>query len=335
MFETPPRGSSEMSNPDLNAGDQLIAAKPQSGTLAEIDRRDGVNPLFLGLSGDMDPFLLNLYRVDRHGIFGFKELAIHSLQRTPLPCQFLVSPPRLFARGREDAGIASPDDVHLRLELEIIFSPELGDRLIQVFQEFVLPQFPVFSTNMTPDPRTSAPHLLAAIYAIALPFAIFDDRLNVDIAYDAVPYPALSQIINRGVASGMHSPNIALVLTLLLVVLRSSGDFAVSDAGYRWTILGNLVTCATNIGLHLDPGSWNLPAWQITERRRIAFVIFAVDRWLAASMGRPPLINLDNWMVTTLVVDDRLDSGLTPGQWEQVQEFSRHSGVLDSTLSSL
>ncbi|KAH6696929.1 fungal-specific transcription factor domain-containing protein [Plectosphaerella plurivora] len=335
IFDTPPLASSKPSNPHPGAGSQLLAARPQPGGAAEMDRRAGANPLHLGLSGDMDPFLLNLYRVDGNGIFRFKELAIHSLVGTPAPCQFLLSPPMFFHRGMEDAGIDSNDLAKARLDLEAIISAELGDRLLHVFQQFILPQFPIFSINTTPDPRASAPYLLAAIYAVALPFAIFDDTLNVDLAYDALPYPALSRIINQGVVSGMHSPNLALVLTLLLQVLRPSGDFAVSDAGYRWNLLGNLVTCATNIGLHLNPGSWSIPPWEIAERRRVAFFVFAADRWFAASMGRPPLIHIDNWMVTTLDVDDQLDSGLAPSQWEQVLEFSRHSAVMDSTLSSL
>lgn len=343
MFRTPRSPASNMSH----AGHSLKSAPIRTASPARsqpswrstndvyLDDAETTNSEILGLSGDMDPYLLQRYQTDEAGVFKFKQLAIHSVQDTPIPLQFLVSRPSIFAQSRQETGHVSADQAQLRFDLEQIVSVEMGSRLIKLYEKFIAPQYPIFSTQAPPDAALSPVHLLAAIYSIAFPFYIHDDRLCIDLAYDSLPHSALGLLINRALAQELHSPSLAGVQALILVVARPSSNHLISDASYRWAMLGLTVASAMNVGIHLDPSSWKIAPWQAAQRRRVSASIYTLDRWLAASLGRPPHIDEANWMVTSACSADYLDSGLTTNQSMQALDFSALTRTLSKTLSQL
>ncbi|KAJ6441441.1 putative transcriptional regulatory protein C25B8.11 [Purpureocillium lavendulum] len=340
MFRTPRSPASNMSIAEDGTSQIVNAASLQhmaSATtpLPLLDGQPDTNPEALGLTGDMDPYVLQRYRTDDNGVFKFKQLAIYSVQEQPFPVQFLLSHPSLFARSQEQAGHATPGDAYLRTQLEQLVPAAMGKRLISLWTKFAAAQYPIFSAAMPPNPETSPTHLLAAVYAVAVPFAMHDDKLCIDLAYDAFPYSTLSQVLNTALATDLHSPSLETVQTLLLLVLRPPSNPLVSDASHRWNLMGNLVTVAVNVGLHLDPASWGLPAAGVSLRRRLSFIIFSIDRLLAAGLGKPPLINPDNWLVTKLCPSDQLDSDLYDADWAQLLKLSSLTAHVDKALASL
>ncbi|KXH66036.1 fungal specific transcription factor [Colletotrichum salicis] len=307
----------------------------QSNSKEEAEYPPGANPQLLGLSGDMDPLLLRHYRFDDHGMFGFKELAIHSVQDQPVPCHFLVSQQSIFSRRRQEAGSYHPEGIVNRQELEDIIPVAVGQRLIKLFWDFIQPRWPILSIAQPVEPSSSSPHLLAAIYSITLPFALHDDKLSVDVAYDKPPYPALAQIINKALIFEVHSPSIVVAQTLLLLALRPSADPLVADTVYRRDIVGRLVACATTLGLHLDPSGWSMPDWQKAQRQRLSFCIFAVDTWTACVQGSPTLIHRDNWLITAVEHESYVGSGMRDQDETQLLQFSAVTEILNSALTSL
>ncbi|KAK1675478.1 fungal-specific transcription factor [Colletotrichum godetiae] len=307
----------------------------QSSSKEEAEYPPGTNPQLLGLSGDMDPLLLRHYRFDDHGMFGFKELAIHSVQDQPVPCQFLISQQSIFSRRRQEAGSNYLGVIVNRQELEDIIPAAVGQRLIKLFWDFIQPRWPILSISRPVEPSSSSPYLLAAIYSITLPFALHDDKLSVDVAYDKPPYPALAQIINKALIYEVHSPSIAVAQTLLLLALRPSADPLVADTVYRRDILGRLVACATTLGLHLDPSGWSMPDWQKAQRQRLSFCIFAVDTWTACVQGSPTLIHRDNWLITAIEHGSSIGSGIRDEDETQLSQFSAVTEILNSALTSL
>ncbi|KAH7241357.1 hypothetical protein BKA59DRAFT_202920 [Fusarium tricinctum] len=299
-----------------------------------LDGHENLHLETLGLSGDMDPYLLQRYQTDEHGTFKFKQLAIRSVNDNP-PVQFLISQQSLFTHSRREAGHLPIPTVDLRRELEKIISHGMGKRLIDLYMRFIAPHYPIFSADSLPDPATSAPGLLAAIYSISSPFAMYDDQLCIDMAYDSPDSKDLAELINTAVASDIHSPTLATVQALFLVVAKSSSNPLVSDASYRWTAMGMLASAAVNIGLHLDPSFWNIPLAQSRARRRLSFLIFALDKWLAAALGRPPHIHKSNWLVDGLAIQDDHSCGLDKMRWTDVMEFSALTSCLASTLERL
>jgi len=81
---------------------------------------------YCGLTGDMDPYLLRLYRFNEHSVFPFKKLTVRSIDAGRLPVQFLQN-------IKDESEITSPvpdtDDAS-RSELEFIVPHAVGDRLI-------------------------------------------------------------------------------------------------------------------------------------------------------------------------------------------------------------
>ncbi|CAI0645221.1 unnamed protein product [Colletotrichum noveboracense] len=330
MFRSPrPPDSPAVSALETESLNMSMASAPNTGYPA------GANPQFMGLSSDMDPLLVRHYRFDDMGMYGFKELAIHSVQESPIPCQFLISQQSLFARRREEAGLSKGQEDSLRKELHNVIPLNVGRRLVRLFYQFIYPKWPIFSGSHPLDPESAPLCLVAATYAISLPFAVHDDKLSVDVAYDRPPYAELSLIIEKSLAYEMHSPTLAIVQALLLLVLRPSSDPMVADAASRWDRLGRLASCATTLGLHLDSSRWSMASWQISHRRRLSFIVYATDKWLACGLGRPPMIHEDDWLVTTLGYDDFSDSSLDAPAQNHLMNFSAITRTLASTLSKL
>ncbi|KAH0433704.1 cytochrome p450 monooxygenase [Colletotrichum camelliae] len=330
MFRSPrPPDSLSVAAVETETPNMGMASARDAGYL------EGANPQLMGLSSDMDPLLVRHYRFNEMGMFGFKELAIHSVQESQVPCQFLISQQSLFSRRREEAGLSKVQNDSLREELQKVIPLDVGRRLVRLFHQFIHPKWPIFSESHPLDTDTAPVCLVAATYAISLPFAVHDDKLSVDVAYDKPPYAELSRIIDKSITYEMHSPTLSIVHTLLLLILRPSSDPLVADAAHRWDLLGRLASCATTLGLHLDPSRWAIPPWQIAHRRRLSFIVYAIDKWLACGLGRPSLIHEDNWLVTTLEYDDISDSSLDAPAQRHLMDFSAITRLLALTLSKL
>ncbi|KAL6922603.1 hypothetical protein FSHL1_006568 [Fusarium sambucinum] len=299
-----------------------------------LDGNQDLPPETLGATGDMDPYLLQHYQTDDHGTLKFKQLAIRSVNSDP-PVQFLIPHASLFMQSRQEAGHQPIRTSDARQQLEKTIPQNIGNNLIRLYHKFIAPHYPIFSEESPPDPAKSSPSLLAAIYSISLPFAMYDDQLCIDMAYDPPNAKNLAGLINTSVASEIHSPTIATVQTLLLLVVRPSFNPLVSDSSYRWTNMGTLVSAAMNIGLHLDPTTWSIPLAQAYARRRLSFFVYALDKWLAASLGRTLYINRSNWLVDELSVEDRHGSSLDAAQWSHIMTYSAITTHLATILDRL
>ncbi|KAL5116472.1 hypothetical protein ACEQ8H_005593 [Pleosporales sp. CAS-2024a] len=194
-----------------------------------LDPDNDVNPQVLGHSSDMDPYLLQNYQYDRKGEFRFKQLMIRSVRRTTVPAQFVLSQPGLFKLSREELGLDTYSPQATRAELEALVSVETGLRLIALFRDFILPQYPIFAENHFPDSRTSPPHLLAAIYMVSQPFAKFDDVLSVELAYEALNSQALAKLIETALSSlrAIHetASNIQITLRIAKSLLAELSEW--------------------------------------------------------------------------------------------------------------
>ncbi|GKU22414.1 unnamed protein product [Fusarium langsethiae] len=326
MFQTPNNNSLTMKTGS--------ADNPSGSLYPLLDGNQDLPPEILGATGDMDPYLLRHYQTDDHGTLKFKQLAIRSVSRNP-PVQFLISHASLFMQSRQEAGHQPVRTSDARQQLEKTIPQNIGKTLIRLYQRFIAPHYPIFSEESLPDPVMSSPCLLAAIYSISLPFAMYDDQLCIDMAYDSPNAKNLAGLINTGLASDIHSPTIATVQTLLLLVVRPSSNPLVSDSSYRWTNMGMLVSSAINIGLQLDPTHWNIPLAQAYARRRLSFYIYALDKWLAASLGKTPYISRSNWLVDELTVEDSHSSSLDDSQWTHIMTFSAITTHLAESLDRL
>lgn len=332
MFLDDPIPQEFLTNDDLRQSpDWLASVSVQS----QLDATDRLNPQLLGYSADMDPYLLCHYHYNASGSFRFKQLTIQSACSGSVPTQFLLSQPEQFSSSRLEMGLSQHTQGGQREELETLVSVDTGARLISLFRRFILPQYPIFSDSAQPEPPTTSPCLLAAIYMVAQPFARFDDALSIELAYEGLNSSALFRFINEALLYESHDPNLSVVQTLLLLVLRPSTNPLTLESSIKWTLHGQLVSHAHTLGLHYDPTTWNIAPWQIALRRRLSSTIFALDKWLACSLGRPPLIRRDDWLVTSVTPADGHGSGLDIDTWSRYICVAQLGMLLATVLDKL
>ncbi|KAE8160060.1 fungal-specific transcription factor domain-containing protein [Aspergillus tamarii] len=300
-----------------------------------LDNHPSLSSQLCGLTGDMDPYVLRHYRFDARAEFPFSKLAIRSVQDTEMPVQFLLSKPELSNESKAPNSLETPFAKDALPELSQIVAPEIGERLIQLFSRFVNQQFPIFSEDRLPEPRAASAHLLAAVYLITQPFTTFDDYLCIEFVYSPPSPQVLFAIAWSELNNALSQPTIQSLQAALILLLHPPLNPLLLDSSMKWTLLGMTVSMAQTLGLHLDPTMWNLPSSEVRTRRRLSWVVFALDKWLAFSFGRPSHISSNDWLVTELDASD-IESGVpVSGVHPYAIEFSKLTTILDNVLGNL
>ncbi|KAF5860098.1 hypothetical protein ETB97_002059 [Aspergillus alliaceus] len=338
--------ASVLGREDHGIMDELMLSMYEGQGLSHIEPNPGLGPPSLdnhpsltsqlcGLTGDMDPYVLRHYRFDIRSEFLFSKLAIRSVRNTEVPVQFLLSKPELSNESKSLTSLEPPIPGEGLSGLSQIVTPEIGERLIQLFTRFVNLQFPILSEDRLPDPRASSAHLLAAIYLISQPFTTFDDYLCIELVYSPPSPQDLFRIAWRELNHALSEPTIQSLQAALILLLHPPSNPLLLDSTVKWTLLGMTVSMAQTLGLHLDPSIWNIPSDEIHTRRRLSWVVFAIDKWLAFSFGRPSHISRNDWLITELNSSDIESETSTSGAHLYAIEFSKLTTILDNVLTSL
>ncbi|KAL7911524.1 fungal-specific transcription factor domain-containing protein [Trichoderma velutinum] len=314
-------------------------ARPHEGVPPEVllDNDDTDNtPQFVGTTGEFEPCLFGHYLRDISGRLPFKKLTLQSVHLGRLPAHFMLTSQSLYSQSREEAGLTTKIEAKkYREELELLVPIDIGERLIRLYERFIAPQYPIFSTQSRPSPKSSPAYLLAAIYAIAQPFMQFDDVLTLDLAYDPLPTSALLQISLKALEFEIYGPTLPVVQAFILLLARPTPHHLISDSSFRCKLLGTLISAAHTLGFHMDPVEWSIPGWQATQRRRISFIIFKMDTWMASSLGRPPLLSAENWLVTSVSAEDGYGACIEEADWRDFIQHAQLVSTLRRVLSEL
>jgi len=83
---------------------------------------------YCGLTGDMDPYLLRLYRFNQQSVFPFKKLTVRSIDAGQLPIQFLQD----IVDNSNTGSCAFDQNESFRVELDTIVPRSVGERLISL-----------------------------------------------------------------------------------------------------------------------------------------------------------------------------------------------------------
>lgn len=230
-----------------------------------------------------------------------------------------------------------------RREVEDMVSDEVGRRLIHLFYRYVQPYFPILSSSRDDEgarkPSSVPTCLLAAIYGHALAFCAWDDKLCVEV--NTLPSAdALFRVAWLSVLPLLHTPSLAALQTLLLLVQRRPTNKHVSDTPFKGFITNAAVSIAQTLGLNRDPLDWPLPAWETKQRRRLAWATYIQDKWLALNSGRPSQITADDWDVSPLTEDDFFEKDGNPSgpDTQSSQHFMKLcelSKIVDDILREL
>ena len=307
--DTSPQSSSGPPVLNLNLPIDLTSGEPS------LDQQNSSNSTIVGLSGESDPYLLSRYRYDQYNEASFQSLRIRKMNdglgpENSIPTFFTIQHNALASKAQPPEKLETLE--RYRREVDDMVSDEVGRRLIRLFYKYVQPYFPVLSReggnyprdeDGVREPSSVTTCLLAAIYGHALPFCAWDEKLCVEV-YTPPSADALFRIAWHATIPMLHTPCLAALQTLLLLVQRRPTNKHVSDTPFKGVMMTTAVSIAQSLGINRDPSEWPLPAWEIKQRRRLAWATFIQDKWLALNSGRPSHIQLDDWDVSMLTYDD-------------------------------
>jgi hypothetical protein len=170
-------------------------------------------------------------------------------------------------------------------------------------------------------------HLLAAIYASALPFKIHDPELVLCGVYDNQLCDKLWRMVYELIMQEIHTPHLSVLQACLLYLQRLpvGSQSALADSPFLWSFLGTTVGLASSLGLHLEPRPWGIPAWEKRLRRRLWWAVYLEDKWRSLLTGRPPFIDREEWDVQGL--DDA--DFVVDGQGEIHEQGQSHDRNVD------
>lgn len=279
----------------------------------------------VGPSGELDSLLMGYYEYNERN---HTELAIHkSSTDRNLETHSVIRKVREFlpatnsnTRGDIDAfllleEVSLPSNGSIQDDKQVQLSPEtvleinqiqdlvgnLGPKLMDVFLRHVLPCYPVLykTTLMDKFNRTIfelCPSILAIIYTFAINWWSYDKELSsktINLSRDV-----MQRLAEKYLAREIPKPTLSTVQAGLLILQQHI--FYDHHQGHddSWVLLSQTVSCSYEIGLHLDSAPWDIPRWEVSLRKRVAWSLYIQDKWGALTTGRPSLINDDQeWMV--------------------------------------
>lgn len=317
-------------------------------TVPSLDSLPGTSAQYLGFSGHTDPYLLRHFRWDEEhqrkyfkmhfrranmqtGIPPVPKMlnsptdqsdfdhapshnnAVGETSHDGVPVQFALPVTDITEAEKRDTmfrqDASSPET--LRKELFELIGPADGIRLIDLHFRFVYPWFPAASKRSIgseTDLDTVPTHLLAAIYASALPFVHHDHHLFVQNVYQKPPIDEVWHIVLEEVLREMHTPHLSVLQASLLYLQKlPRSSRAGQDTPFRWSFMASVYAMACALGVHLDCLDWTIPPWEIRLRRRLWWLVFFEEKWRSLLLGQPSLIDDDYWDVSDLQDDDFAD----------------------------
>ncbi|ANB11727.1 Dal81p [Sugiyamaella lignohabitans] len=208
-----------------------------------------------------------------------------------------AGPGAVFILSTDDGPQESVEDVD---EIEKLTTP-YGKQLIDLYFRTVHPYFPVldkdvFLEKYSRTHREFVPCLLAAVYILALKWWYYDVNLS------SLPKPDITAKLYQLAVESFHKvcghPKIPVVQAgILLVQCKPSDD-------RHWLICSQVVPCAERIGLGLDCQNWKVPKWERGLRKRLAWAVYLLDKWLSLIEAQPSHISDNYWLVAKLTPDD-------------------------------
>ncbi|KAJ9252879.1 transcriptional regulator family: Fungal Specific TF [Paecilomyces variotii] len=315
-----PASSINQNSSPQGVGSETYQREDHASTNHSLDEMQDFTAKLFGISAESDPWLLRHCRFDEHGLRRFYKVHFRNVadisEPEQVPIHFMIASNDLVEGFKSDTAPSSSEN-DLRTELENLIPTEDGRRLFKLFLTHVFPLFPVVSRSQL---RVMAPsllpdvselqkiptHLLAAVYASAIPFVPYDSYLCVSNVYRKPPADQIWRIAYRDIQIHMHDPRLSVLQAALLYQHkpRSGSTSAVADTPFHSSFMGSVVGLATSLGLHLDCQAWRIPWWEKRLRRRLWWITFSEDKWRSLSSGRPSFINRDDWQVSELTDDD-------------------------------
>lgn len=168
--------------------------------------------------------------------------------------------------------------------------------LIDVFYGHLHTYFPIMSKPLMYNhhyafheghPSCLSPFLLNAIFAAAAPYS---DRARQFSRNPKEPHTAGDQFLKYAISireAYMDAPRISTILALILLAVRLETTKSGHSAMKSWMLSGEAFRMSQDMGLHRNCESLGISQSDQQLRSRIFWAIFAFDRTLSMTHGRP------------------------------------------------
>ena len=203
---------------------------------------------------------------------------------------------------REDQGTIGYDTEMSRVDAIQQLVEPYGQALIDLYFRIIHPSFPilhkgVFLEKYARSYREFSPALLAAVYLLTTNYWRCSPALATKPAPDAC---RLYELAIESYDLTIHRPKLSSVQAGLLIAQYECYSSDIMACGSRGKLTAQLVSMTHTMGLHLDSSRWDLPAWEISLRCRLAWAVYLQDKWVALIEGRPALLSDRDWIVPLL-----------------------------------
>jgi Fungal specific transcription factor domain len=184
------------------------------------------------------------------------------------------------------------DSLYTRLRETV--PPADVDFLVQSFFEVVHPVFPILdahSFRLSFASSSVEPLLLVAICVVARAWlsTIHRTPRQVDLS-------SVECMLWEHLRASLDRPSIATLQAGLLLLQCPNHTYQQFSS--------QLMLAAFDLGLHHDCSGWTIDPTEICSRRRLAWALYAQDKWTSLLHGRPAHMTEANWMVKDLSEDD-------------------------------
>ncbi|KAL2848404.1 fungal-specific transcription factor domain-containing protein [Aspergillus pseudoustus] len=300
-------------------------------------------PLFVGFSGDQDPFIL------RHCQFSddyFNRQDWRCMRMYPnmdsIPMHFAVrSPPTmlnthsitdntLFIQLVPDSHLDTRDK-GLPICPKLPYTPEVRETLLRTFFETVHTSLPLLDIPHFTKTAASNPSLVTIACRLATPF-----RPELTAAAANTSWPEWRNYLHTSFATQGRSPRLEMIETGLLFAHRPTVTHRAPNLPGLWPQIGSLVGIAHEMGLNVDPSGWRIAEWERKRRIRLWWALLITDKWNALGTGRPSYTHDENWNVPMLSLDDVPSEGwYSSGSAGGVPRSAAHMFVAMAALTTI
>ncbi|KAH8655308.1 hypothetical protein BX600DRAFT_439820 [Xylariales sp. PMI_506] len=243
---------------------------------------DGYTYFYSGPSADQGSDLLRHLSFDERGRFGSASWrAWRVLPHVSDPVFFTIFP---------DRHLDAPPPMHSHNHIANVLRP-YDKKLIKLFYLYIHPSYPII------EPREDF-------------IARQNDNRQKSEALRSTPAPNCSQLwdeIFTALTLETRMPNTDTIKALLLYMQLPSRYVREPNRPGHWALNSMLVGVAQDIGLNIDPSSWDIPLSERKSRKILWWAVYAHDKWMAHWLGRPSHIDRNNWDVSSLALEDFSD----------------------------
>ncbi|KAF4983832.1 hypothetical protein FZEAL_838 [Fusarium zealandicum] len=264
----------------------------------------------MGFASEQDPYFLDAFRsvlvsdldeVDA----SFLQVYHGGPDPDDPPVHFLLLTDE-FPAHRNEAKQAASDAI------ERIVWPH-GPALVRLYFRHVHSALPVISKGRFLRQYSVAKQkvpasLRGAVYALACAFWRRDPSLVEPCPFEQHELINLAQ---ESLRRELESPNLDRLQACMLLMHMIPPDIDSVETPYTWIMASQATACAQMIGLHQDPGKWNVAPWEKKLRRKLWWASYVTDCWSAVCHGNPPHIGRDSFNTPTPDLEDlRFDEDL-------------------------